>query len=184
MASTALAFALRPEVAPAHAGAGVDQHGDPPLLGVAEAQSGRLAEERPGERHGQEAQRHGPQEQQEPLVKAAPARQAGRRRGQEDQGAERQLSLGGAADQVEHDRGRDRQGPQDVEGRQEAHRAPPRPAAAPARRLGLPARRSLAFKRSKSISSRGESVVIDWKAIARSAQARSTSAACAANRAR
>ena len=123
-------------------------------LGVAEVQAGRLAEERPGERHRQQGQGRGPQQEQEPVVQAAPARQPGRRRGEEHQRAERHLAPGGAADQVEDDRGRDRQRAQDVERREEAHRAPPRPRRA-RRRPGPPARRIRAFRRSKSTSSSG-----------------------------
>ena len=53
---------------------------------------------------------------------------------EEHQRAERHLAPGRPADQVEHDRRRDGRAAQDVEGREEAHRAPPRPGAAPAAR--------------------------------------------------
>ncbi len=101
----------------------------PAALDVAEVEQRRLAEERPGECQGKQGQGRGPEQEQQDVVEPAPARQPRGRRAQEHQGAERDLPLRRPADQVEHDRGGDRQGPEDVERREEAHRVPPRPGA-------------------------------------------------------
>ena len=53
------------------------KQGDPPLVDVAEIQLGRLAQERPGKRKRQQAERGRPQQEQEPVGPAGCAASAG-----------------------------------------------------------------------------------------------------------
>src|SRR5262249_2838237 len=141
-----------------------------------------LAQEWPGKGKRQEPKRRGAQEEQQDIVQPAPPREPRRRGGEEHQGAERDLPLGRAADQMEDDRRGDRQKAQRVERGEQAHRAPPRAGAL--RRPGVRCRRIRALRRSKSTISRGVSVVICSYSMPRSTHARSTSAAWAAKRRR
>ena len=92
-----------------------------------------LSEERPGKRQRQQHQRRGPEQQEQPVLQPAPPGQPRGRRREKHQRAER---TGRAASGGSGGRGPVRRWPgrQDVEGREEAHRRPPRPGAiAPAR---------------------------------------------------
>ena len=74
---------------PAHAGAGVDQHGDPRRSTVPGVEPRGLAEERPGERQCEQDQRGGPEEQQQPVIQPTPPGHPRGGRRQEHQRAER-----------------------------------------------------------------------------------------------
>ena len=82
----------RPEVSPAHARAGVDQYGDSPAARIAQVGQRLLPQEWPHESQGQQDERRGAQEKQEPLVQTAAPREPRRRGRQKHERAEWHLA--------------------------------------------------------------------------------------------
>ena len=121
---------LRPEVAAPEARAGIDQDGGASLRVLAQVPVGLLAEEGRANANAEQAEHRRAEQQQQDVVEPAPAREPGRRRGEEEQRAERHLAARCASDQVEDDRRGDRKDAQQVERRQGAHAGPPRRLAA------------------------------------------------------